>query len=62
MHRIFNVLSKQNSRPWVVEADIKQCFDKIAHSYLLEQLKFFPFKPIIEKWLGAGYIEQGPPH
>ena len=42
INRIFVALSKQK-RLWVVDADIKGCFDSISHDYLMEVLKDFPF-------------------
>lgn len=62
IHRIFNALCKPNCRAWVVDADIEQCFDKISHDFIMERLKFFPFKYLINKWLIAGYVEQGSLH
>jgi RNA-directed DNA polymerase len=29
------VLSKRSSAHWVLEADIKSCFDRISHEWLL---------------------------
>lgn len=49
MNRIFKIFNSPNSRQWVVEADITGCFDNINHDYLLEQLKHFPFKNLIDK-------------
>lgn len=43
----------------MVEADIKGCFDKIDHSYLMEKVGTFPFSPIIIKWLKGGVLESG---
>ncbi|MBU3918215.1 reverse transcriptase N-terminal domain-containing protein, partial [bacterium] len=30
----FNALSKPNSAPWVLEADIKGCYDNISHDWM----------------------------
>jgi len=55
MKYIFTILSKKNSPVWILEADIKGCFDNISHQWLL---KFIPMdKQILEKWLKCGYIE-----
>jgi len=56
MNRLFVSFNSPNSREWVVDADITGCFDNIDHKYLLEQLKYFPFRSTIEKWLKAGII------
>jgi RNA-directed DNA polymerase len=29
--QVFNVFSKKDSAQWVLEGDIKNCFDKISH-------------------------------
>jgi RNA-directed DNA polymerase len=42
INRIFVALSKQK-RLWIVDADIKGCFDNISHDYLIDALKDFPF-------------------
>ena len=52
----FNVLCRNNSAQWVLEGDIKSCFDKISHSWLLDNIPMD--KSILEKWLKAGYIEK----
>lgn len=44
-------------KTWVLDADIKGCFDNISHTYLLQQLAKFPQKRLIQKWLKAGYLE-----
>lgn len=28
----FNVLSRKHSAPWILEGDIRACFDEISHS------------------------------
>lgn len=34
----FNALSKRESAKWVLEGDIRGCFDNISHSWLLENI------------------------
>jgi RNA-directed DNA polymerase len=53
----FNALSKPNSATWVLEADIKGCFDNISMEWLIENIPMD--KTILRKWLTAGYIENG---
>lgn len=62
IRRIFNILCQNNSRCWIVDADIKQCFYQISHVHLLGKFVFFPYLAIIAKWLNAGYVEQGTLH
>lgn len=52
----FKALSRNNSARWVLEGDIKSCFDKISHQWLLDNIPMD--KLILEKWLKAGYIEK----
>jgi len=51
----FLVLSRQASAHWVLEGDIKSCFDKISHQWLEEHA--IMDKMILRQWLKAGYIE-----
>jgi len=40
---------------WILDADIKGCFDNIDHEFLLSQIDKYD-RPIIRKWLKAGYM------
>lgn len=42
---------------WVLEVDIRKCFDMIDHEALLE--KITSFKDVIRRWLKAGAVEFG---
>lgn len=53
----FNALSKPNSAPWVLEGDIKGCFDNISFQWILENIPMD--KVVLHKWLRAGYVENG---
>jgi len=44
---------------WVLDADIREFFDKIDHSRLLDAIGGFPARGLIEDWLRAGVIENG---
>ncbi len=50
-------LAQPNSATWVLEADIKGCYDNISHSWILDNLPMD--KVVLKKWLKAGYIENG---
>jgi len=52
-HRL---LCKHNSPVWIFEADIRACFDRIDHPWLLAHVPMD--KSILAKWLKAGYIEK----
>ena len=34
----FSVLSRKDSPQWILEGDIKSCFDKISHQWMLENI------------------------
>jgi RNA-directed DNA polymerase len=52
----FILLSRRASAQWVLEGDIKACFDKIKHSWLQEHAMMD--KKVLEQWLKAGFIEK----
>jgi RNA-directed DNA polymerase len=53
----FNALSKPNSAPWILEGDIKGCFDNISFEWMLKNIP--ADKTVLRKWLKAGYVENG---
>lgn len=53
--RCFIHLSRSNSSTWILEGDIKGCFDHISHKWLLEHIPID--KLILHQWLNAGFIE-----
>jgi len=52
-----SALSRKISAPWVLECDIRACFDEISHQWLLENIPMD--KRILHQWLKAGYLEKG---
>ena len=56
----FGALSQRGSSQWILEADIKSCFDKISHDWLRKNIPMD--KEILSKWLSAGYIDNGVLH
>ncbi|EEH0277013.1 group II intron reverse transcriptase/maturase [Salmonella enterica] len=54
---IFHRMSQKVSPAWVLEGDIKGCFDNISHDWLLSNIPMD--KRILRKWLKAGYMEKG---
>jgi RNA-directed DNA polymerase len=50
------VLSNRAGAEWILEGDIKACFDKINHEWLLAHIPMD--KSILRKWLKAGFIEK----
>lgn len=50
------ILHKPHAPAWILEGDIKACFDQISHEWLLTQVPMD--KGMLDKWLKAGYMEQ----
>ncbi len=51
----FCVLGRKDSAPWVLEGDIRGCFDNISHTWMLDHIS--TDKEVLKKWLKAGYME-----
>lgn len=56
MAQCFNLLAKRGSAQWVLEGDIKACFDRISHDWLLSHIPMD--KGLLRLWLESGYIEE----
>jgi RNA-directed DNA polymerase len=54
MAQCFITLAKKTSPQWILEGDIKGCFDHISHQWMLENVP--TDKVILQKWLQAGYV------
>jgi RNA-directed DNA polymerase len=52
----YTVLGPKRSASWILEGDIKACFDRISHDWLLAHVPMD--KPILRKWLKAGFMER----
>jgi RNA-directed DNA polymerase len=55
--QVRNVLSRDVSPKWVLEGDIKGCFDNISHDWLVTNVCMD--KGVLRKWLKAGFVEMG---
>lgn len=53
----FLLLAKKGSAQHILEADIKSCFDKISHEWLMNNVPMD--KVMLKHWLKAGYIDEG---
>src|SRR5258708_20840534 len=51
----FTLLSKKNKPQWILEGDIKACFDRIDHDWLLAHVPMD--REILKKWLKSGYLQ-----
>lgn len=56
IEQCFQALSRKTSPQWVLEGDIRSCFDRISHDWLLAHVPMD--KVILRKWLAAGYMEE----
>ncbi|CAN0346338.1 unnamed protein product, partial [Scytosiphon promiscuus] len=54
--RLFNLLASKNGATWIIDADIKGCFDNISHEWILEHIPL-P-KTTLTKWLKCGLMDQ----
>jgi RNA-directed DNA polymerase len=55
IEQCFKTLSKSNPQ-WILEGDIKSCFDRISHDWLLAHVPMD--RAILQKWLKSGYMEK----
>lgn len=56
IEQCFTLLSRKVSPQWVLEADIKACFDGISHQWLTENIPMD--KHALNQWLKAGYVDK----
>ena len=52
----FNLLAKANAVEWILEGDIRGCFDNISHEWLLKNIPMD--REILRKWLKAGFVDE----
>ncbi len=52
----FILLAQSNAAKWILEGDIRGCFDNISHEWLLENIPMD--RDILRKWLKAGFIDE----
>lgn len=57
IEQLFVNLGRKHSAQWVMEGDIKGCFDNISHDWLITKVPMD--KVVLRKWLKAGYMESG---
>ena len=56
IEQCFTALSHAPNTQWILEGDIKSCFDKISHVWLLAQVPMD--RTILQMWLKSGYMEK----
>lgn len=54
---IHNLLAQKRSPQWIIEGDIKSCFDQISHEWMIENIPMD--KNILNNFLKAGYLYKG---
>jgi RNA-directed DNA polymerase len=50
------LLSHRHGPEWILEGDIKACFDKISHEWLLAHVPMD--RQLLRRWLRAGFLEK----
>jgi len=55
IEQCFCTLRAGNRAQWILEGDIKACFDRINHEWLIKNIP--TDKRVLKQWLKAGYIE-----
>lgn len=53
----FNCLANRMCATWILEGDIKACFDEIDHEWLITHVPMDT--QVLGQWLAAGYMEDG---
>ena len=56
IEQCFNIFKLKTSAQWILEADIKGCFDNISHQWMLNHISMD--KNILKKWLKTGYLDK----
>jgi RNA-directed DNA polymerase len=56
IEQCFKALARKTSSRWILEGDIKSCFDKISHEWL--ENNAIMDKTVLKQWLKAGYMEK----
>jgi RNA-directed DNA polymerase len=56
LRQVFLLLSNRHGPQWILEGDIKACFDRISHSWLLAHIPMD--NRLLRQWLEAGFLER----
>jgi RNA-directed DNA polymerase len=56
LEQCHKILSKPHAAEWILEGDIKSCYDRISHDWLLDHVPMD--RDILRKWLKAGFLEK----
>jgi len=55
IEQCFTDLNKGKSPEWILEGDIKGCFDHISHEWLMENIPMDA--QVLQKWLKCGFVD-----
>lgn len=53
-NQVFTCMCRRNSPAWVLEGDIKGCFDNISHQWLIDNIPMD--ESVLRQFLKAGYV------
>ena len=56
IEQCFIVLARKHSPQWILEGDIRACFDGISHEWLLAHIPMD--QVMLQKWLKAGFMDK----
>ena len=56
IEQCFIALGQENAAEWILKCDIRSCFDRISHDWMLDNIPME--KAILQKWLRAGFIDK----
>lgn len=56
IEQCFCALGRRDAAEWILEGDIKGCFDNISHDWLIANVPVD--KAVLRKWLKAGYVDR----
>lgn len=56
IEQCFNTLSRSTCAMWILEGDLKSCFDRISHDWLVTHAPMD--HTILRKWLKAGFMDK----
>ena len=56
IEQCFNVLARKHAPQWILEGDIRACFDGISHAWVLAHIPLD--KAMLHQWLKAGFVDK----
>jgi RNA-directed DNA polymerase len=56
LKQVHILLSHRHGPQWILEGDIKACFDRISHDWLLTHVPMD--QTLLRQWLKAGFLEK----